>query len=84
MLYKKYDLNVPTYCPKCDSELELDHEYEKTTLLCPNSDCDFKLDVTKEFEKAAKELDEELEQESFEERHGTPANDDYHRYVEEE
>lgn len=55
-----YNLDVPTCCPKCGSELEVDTGYDKTMLICINQDCDYELDATEEFEKAAKEygLDE--------------------------
>lgn len=40
-------LDIPKECPKCESELELDVNYETTFLLCP--ECDFEIDVTDEF-----------------------------------
>lgn len=40
-------LNVPTECPECGEKLELDVDYDKTTLMCP--ECDYDLDVTDEF-----------------------------------
>lgn len=46
-------LDVPTHCPKCGCELEVDTGYEKTMLLCSNPDCDYELDATEEFEKAS-------------------------------
>lgn len=42
-------LNVPRECPKCGEELELDIDYEITSVMCPK--CDFELDVTEEFKK---------------------------------
>ncbi len=58
MAYYDYDedrdlLDFPYECPKCGSELELDvspYDYE-THLVCSNSDCDYELDVTADFEK---------------------------------
>jgi len=48
-------LDVPTECPKCGSRLEVDTDYDKTMLICTNDDCDYELDATEEFERAAKE-----------------------------
>ena len=47
-------LDVPTECPKCGSPLEVDTDYDKTKLLCTNVDCNYELDATEEFERAAK------------------------------
>ena len=41
--------NLPRECPECRSDLELDVDYDKTTLLCPQ--CEYELDVTHEFQK---------------------------------
>lgn len=51
-------LDVPKECPKCKSELELDTGYDKTALFCTNPDCDYEIDVTEEFEKAAEQENE--------------------------
>lgn len=40
---------LPRECPECGAELELDVDYNKTTLLCP--ECDYELDVTEEFKR---------------------------------
>ena len=56
-------LDVPTECPKCGEKLEVDTDYDKTMLICSNVDCDYELDATEEFERAAKQfgLDEDDE-----------------------
>lgn len=56
---QRYILDVPTECPKCEEELELDTNPDGTVyLLCPK--CDYKLDVTEEFKKLEEaEQDEE-------------------------
>lgn len=48
---EEYDhkLDIPKECPNCTEELELDFDYESTTLLC--SKCVFKLDVTDKFKE---------------------------------
>ena len=49
--------NLPRECPKCGAELELDIDYDKTTLLCP--ECDYQIDVTEEFSRIEDDIDEE-------------------------
>ena len=63
---ENFFLDVPTECPECGSPLELDTDYDKTRLLCSN--CDYEIDVTEEFERAAKEyeMNEEDEDEVLE------------------
>jgi len=51
---ERYVMDVPTECPKCGCQLEVDTDIDKTTLICSNIDCDYELDATEEFEKAAK------------------------------
>ena len=51
---ERYIMDVPTHCPKCGSELEVDTDYDKTRLICSNNKCDYELDATEEFEKAEK------------------------------
>ncbi len=53
-------LDVPKICPECGEELDLDVDYDTTTLICEN--CDYKLDVTDEFKKL-EENDEGCEDE---------------------
>ena len=48
---ERYILDVPTECPKCGSELELNNEYDSLQLFCVNNKCDYELDVTDEFRK---------------------------------
>ena len=54
---ERYVMDVPTECPKCGSTLEVDTDYDKTMLICPNFDCNYEFDATEEFEKAAKEYE---------------------------
>lgn len=56
---QRYILDVPTECPECEEELELDPNPDGTVfLLCPK--CDYKIDVTEEFKKLEEaEQDEE-------------------------
>ena len=56
---ERFILDVPTKCPKCGSELEVDTRYGEddnfiTFLVCSNNDCDYKLDASEEFDKASK------------------------------
>lgn len=61
---EEFFLDVPTECPKCGSKLDVDTDYDKTMLICPN--CDYELDATEEFERVAKAygLDEEDDEET--------------------
>lgn len=43
-------VNLPRECPKCEAELELDIDYDATTLLCTK--CDYQVDVTREFKRS--------------------------------
>lgn len=63
---ERFIMDVPTHCPRCNSALEVDTRYGeeetiKTFLICSNDGCDYELDATEEFEKAAEAygLDEE-------------------------
>lgn len=51
------ELDVPRVCPVCNEPLELNVDYDKTTVMCSN--CDYELDVTDEFKNL--EEDEESE-----------------------
>lgn len=55
---ERYILDVPNECPKCGSELELDVNYDSTSLLCKNQSCDYEIDVTEEFKKINDTLEE--------------------------
>lgn len=58
---ERYVLDLPTECPKCGTVLELDQNIDgHVDLLCPNTECDFCLDVTDEF-KAIEETDNDNE-----------------------
>ena len=48
---EEFFLDVPTECPNCGNALEVDTDYDKTKLICPN--CDYELDATEEFKRAA-------------------------------
>ena len=63
-------MDVPTHCPRCGSELEVDTRYAdestlKTFLLCSNNECEYELDATEEFEKASEayNIEEECDEE---------------------
>lgn len=52
------DEKLPAECPNCGEELELDINYDKTTLYC--EECDFEMDVTERLasdEEIVEELD---------------------------
>ena len=55
---ERFILDVPTHCPRCNAELEVDtrcvdEENIRTFLICSSEDCDYEVDATKEFEEAA-------------------------------
>lgn len=50
---------IPSECPKCGEELELDIDYDKQMLFCTNRSCDYSLDVTNEMECLMQEDSEE-------------------------
>ena len=70
---ERFVMDVPTHCPRCGAELEVDTRYAedsttKAFLICSSDTCDYELDATEEFEKADEaynidedELDEENE-----------------------
>jgi len=67
---ERFIMDVPTHCPRCNSELEVDTRYGedssiKTFLICSNNECDYEIDATEEFEKAgeAYNIEEEYDEE---------------------
>ena len=55
---ERFVMDVPTHCPRCGAALEVDTRYGeedtiKTFLICSNEGCDYELDATEEFDKAA-------------------------------
>lgn len=79
-LLDNFQMDVPVNCPECDwdEELESDVIYDeegrvRTILRCQNPNCDFEIDVTKEFletERLNTDYDDEESVQDLEELEG--------------